>query len=172
MSCPGDNYVVPGANPCISKVFQGTYYKSTTQTLTNSAPWNTDVTFNVKGSWNNENGYITHTSGTKDFTVKVTGLYQLEFHINILRNGASWSPTVNRGISIDIARGSEQGVITTNALQELANYNQQVSGTFYLLAGDVINCRAIVPFTVVSPLIQCVQNTFDLNTYFAWSFIN
>jgi hypothetical protein len=165
------SWLVPGANPAITPLYVGTYYKSVNQSLTNASPWNTDVTFNMLGNWNNTGGYITHVSGTANFTVNVTGLYQLEFNVAILRNGASWSPTVSRGISIDILRGTEQGVITTNALQELANYNQQVSGTFYLLVGDVINCRVINPFTVAIPQIQSVQNIFDLNTFFAWSFI-
>jgi len=154
-------------------VYQATYYKSTAQNLLITG--DTDITFDRVGSWNNPNGYITHTNGTTDFTVVQTGLYQLDFNISVLLNNGSWSPTVARSVSIDITRGTEQGVLTATGLQALANYNQQVNGSYYLVAGDVINCRINNPYTLGTPTppqAQCIQNTFDLNTFFAWQYIS
>jgi hypothetical protein len=153
-------------------VYQATYYKTTTQNLTSG---DTDITFDGVGAWNNPNGYITHTNGTTDFNVVQTGLYQLEFNISVLLNNGTWSPTVSRSVSIDITRGTQQGILSANGLQAVANYNQQVSGSFYLVAGDVINCRVNNPYTLGTPTppqAQGLQNTFDLNTFFNWTYIS
>jgi hypothetical protein len=156
---------------------QATYYKTAVQNLTNSAPWNTDITFDAVGSWNNDGGYITHTSGSSDFTVVQTGLYQLEFNGTVLVNNGTWSTTANRVIAIDITRPSlaEQGVIVTTSLQAVQSYAIQTAGSFYLIAGDVINCRINNAFTLGTPTppqAQCLTNTFDLNTFFTWRFIS
>jgi len=155
-------------------VYQSTYYNSVAQNLTNG---NTDITFDLTGAWNNPNGYITHVSGTKDFTVVQTGLYQLEFNATILLNNGTWSPTISRGIYIDITRPSiaEQNIIGNTSLQAIANYNMQTSATFYLIAGDVINLRINNPYTLGTPTppqAQGITNTFDLNTFFSWRFIS
>jgi len=83
---------------------------------------------------------------------------------------------VNRSIAIDITRPSiaEQGVIATTSLQGVQTYAIQTAGSFYLLSNDVINCRINNPFsagTPTPPQAQCIQNTFDLNTFFTWTFI-
>jgi hypothetical protein len=198
MSC-NDNYLVPGANPCnqttgvqsigagtnvtiggtatvpivnVTAVKQATYYKSVNQNLTSG---NNNITFDLTGTWNNTGGYITHTSGTTIFTVVQTGLYQLEFNISVLLNNGTWSTTIDRSVSIDITRSTQQGVLTANGLQGISNYNQQVNGTFYLIAGDVIVCRVNNPFTLGTPTppqAQGLTSTFDLNTFFTWRFIN
>jgi hypothetical protein len=160
----------------IPTVKQATYYKSAVQNLTASSPWNTDITFDLSGAWNNDGGYITHVDGTTDFTVVQTGLYQLEFNATVLVNNGTWSTAVNRSIAIDITRPSivEQGIIATTSLQGVATYAVQTSGTVYLVAGDVINCRINNAFTLGTPTppqVNCVQSTFDLNTFFTWTFI-
>jgi hypothetical protein len=153
---------------------QATYYKSVNQNLT--IP-NTDITFDQTGAWNNDGGYITHISGTTNFTVVQTGLYQLEFMATILLNNGSISPTVSRGVFIDITRPSiaEQSVISNTGLQAVGNYSTQTIATFYLIAGDVINCRINNPYTLgipTPPQAQGVANTFDLNTFFTWRFLS
>jgi len=159
--------------PPSGAVFQGTYYKSVAQNLTNG---NTDITFDLTGSWNNVGSYITHTNGTTNFTVGITGLYQLEFNASVLLNNGTWSATISRGIFIDITRPSipEQGIIANTSLQAIANYNMQTSSTFYLIVGDVINLRINNPYTLGTPTppqAQGVTNTFDLNTFFTWRYI-
>jgi hypothetical protein len=156
-------------------VYQATYYKTAPQTL--SATGNTDITFESTGAWNNTGGYITHTDGTKDFTVVQTGLYQLEFNAAVLANGAVYSlTTIAKSVAIDITRPAspvpEQSIIINSALQaSLQNYAQCVSATYYLQANDVINLRVGNLFTGGPPTIQPLQNTFDLNTFFTWRFI-
>jgi hypothetical protein len=172
MSCSG-NFVVPGANPCgVIPVYQATYYKSVAQTLVSG---NNDMTFNLSGSWNNVNGYISHTSGSTDFTVHKTGLYLLEFNAFIFANGATWGTGTNKTISIDITRSptSEQAIISQSGLTASAiNYSQCVSATKYLIAGDVINLRLTLTFAAGPPTALGVVNTFDLNTFFTWRFLN
>jgi len=138
---------------------------------------NTDITFDLTGSWNNTGGYVTHTAGTTAFTVVQTGLYQLELNVSVLINNGTWSATVSRGIFIDITRPSiaEQSIIANTSLQATANYAVQSSATFYLVAGDVINCKVNNPYTLgipTPPQAQGLTNTFDLNTFFTWRFIS
>lgn len=157
--------------PAPAAVKQATYYKTAAQNLTSG---NTDITFDATGSWNNDGGYITHTNGTTDFTVVQTGLYQLGFNATILVNTATWATTTNRNIGIDITRSptAEQAVIQNSALQGVQNYTQSTSGYYYLLAGDVINLRVGNTFTGGPPQAQGIANTFDLNTFFTWTFIS
>lgn len=152
-------------------VYSATYYKSTTQTLTSG---NTDVTFDLTGSWNNTGGYITHTNGTTVFTVVQTGLYQLEFNAFVNTNGAAYLTTTNKNVAIDITRGgSEQAVIANTALQASAiNYAQSITSTYFLEAGDVINLRVANTFTGGPPTVAGVLSTFDLNTFFTWTYVS
>ena len=147
----------------------GQYYKSAVQTLTSGS---TDVTFDSSAPWTDVSA-ITQTSPT-DFTVQTSGIYQLEFFATILANGATWTTTSNKGVSIDITRGAipEQVVIPSNALIASAvNYAQQTLGTVSLQVGDVINCRVANTFAGGPAQVQCVQNTYDINTFFNWTLL-
>jgi hypothetical protein len=159
------NFVVPPNNFYIAQ-----YYKSSNQNLT-SGP--TDITFDLTQTWNNTGGYITHTNGSKDFTVVQSGLYKLEWNASIL-GSSSTSTDLLKQISIDITRPPlvEQVTIVQNASVPTArNYGQSVTCTFYLVAGDVINCRVNDIFSGTASALGFV-NTFDLNTWFTWTFIN
>jgi hypothetical protein len=158
--------------PSGGSVYQATYYKSAAQTLTSG---NTDVTFDLTGSWNNTGGYITHTDGTTSFTVVQTGIYQLEFHATVLANGAVYTTTSGKSVGIDITRSptAEQSIIINSALQATGlNYVMSVGSSYYLVAGDVINLRVGNTFTGGPPTLQQLQNTFDLNTFFTWTYIS
>jgi hypothetical protein len=174
----GQDIQLQAVAPPATTVYQATYYKTTAQNLTSG---NTDITFDAVGSWNNDGGYITHVAGTTAFTVVQTGLYQLEFNVVVQINGGSWTnvplSSANKTCNIDITRPSiaEQGILSTTGLQGSQNYGQSVNGTFYLVAGDVLNMRVGNIFTVTGvtpPQAQCLQNTFDLNTFFTWTFIS
>jgi hypothetical protein len=154
-----------------SPIYQATYYKSATQNLTSG---NTDLTFDLSGAWSNAGGYITHTDGTTAFTVVEAGLYQLELNATILANGATWTSTTNKQLSIDITRSpiAEQLVISQNAFMASGtNYLQSLCSTYNLEAGDVINCRVVNTFTGGPAQASGVTNTFDLNTWFSWRFV-
>ena len=160
--------------PPTPQVYQSTYYKTTTQNLTSG---NTDVSFDGVGVWSNPNGYITHTNGTNDFTVVQTGLYQLEFYVVVLLNNGTWTTTNNKTCNIDITRPTipEQGILTNTSLQGVQNYGQSVSGSFYLVSGDVLNMRVGNVFTggvPTPPQILGLLNTFDLNTFFTWTYVS
>jgi len=163
---------VPSGGGGAGPIYQATYYKSVVQNLTSG---NTDMTFDQEASWNNDNGYITHTGGTADFTVVQAGLYQLEWNATISANGATWTTTTNKFISIDVTRSptAEQAIIGQSAFMASGtNYAQSVSSTFNLEAGDVINCRITNTFTGGPPQALGVQNTIDLNTWFTWRFVS
>jgi hypothetical protein len=156
----------------VSVVYQATYYKSAPQNLTSG---DTDITFDLTGSWNNTGGYITHVDGTTAFTVVQGGIYQLEYNAFIFANAATWGTAANKTISIDITRSPtvEQAVISQAFLAASAvNYSQVISTTFYLQAGDVINLRLSGFFTNGPPSALGVVNTFDLNTFFSWTYIS
>jgi hypothetical protein len=122
--------------------------------------------------WNNTGGYITHTNGSTDFIVQQTGLYQLEFNATI--TAATWTDILKQ-ISIDITRSplTEQVTIAQNAsIPTARNYGQSVSVIFYLVTGDIINCRVVNTYTSGTPQAVGFTNTFDLNTWFTWKFIN
>ncbi len=151
---------------------QATYYKSGNQSLNDP---NTDITFDVDASWNNVNDYITHNSGSKDFVVVKSGLYQLEANVSVNANGATWNASLNKVISIDITRSpnAEQIVIGQTALAASGkNYTQGVCSTFNLIAGDIINVRAEGTWATAQPFVQGVQNNIDLNTWFSWRFVS
>ena len=158
------------------QVYQATYYKNSDQNLTSPT---TDVTFDEDGTWNNTGGYITHEGGTTDFTVGITGLYQLEFNANIIAvgTGSSWT-SLNKTISVDITRSPEAEVFAIQqsaSISSGANYSQSLSCTFRLLPNDVINCRISNNFTAGvtgPPYARGLTNTFDLNTFFTWRFIS
>jgi hypothetical protein len=153
-----------------SSVYQATYYKSAVQPMTSGA---NDVTFDEEGSWNNDNGYITHTGGTAAFTVVQAGVYQLEFNASIVSNGATWGTGSNKTINIDITRSpsAETAIISSGCLTSSANnYSQCVSATYALEAGDVINLRVFNVFATAVPDIQG-SSGFDLNTFFTWRYV-
>lgn len=157
------NYVVPQNN-----LFIGQYYKSANQALVSGA---TDITFDRQQPWNNTGSYITHTSGSKDFIVQKTGLYQLEWNVTV--TAATWTDLLKQ-ISIDITRSPivELVTIAQNAsIPTGRNYGQSVTGTFYLVTGDVINFRVVNTYTAGSSLALGFTNTFDLNTWFTWKYI-
>jgi len=153
-------------------LFVGQYYKSVDQTLTNG---NTDITFDLTQPWNNTGGYITHTNGTADFTVVQPGLYQLEFNCGVSANGAVYNlADIGKSVGIDITRIgiAEQFVIVNTALQASGqNYGQSVNTTFNLEVGDIINLRVVNTFTGGPPSARGVLNTFDLNTFFTWTYL-
>ena len=152
--------------------YQATYYKSANQNLTNGS---TDITFDQYATWNNGNGYITHTSGSSNFTVVQAGVYQLEWNASINANGASWNNALNKTISINITRSPEleQLVIGQSALMAIGqNYSQSICSTIKLEVGDVINLQTFLAFSLATPFVQGVLNTYDLNTWFYWRFIS
>ena len=168
---PNGNVTVNSSGGGGGEVFQATYYKSAVQNLTNGS---TDITFDEEGSWNNDNGYITHTGGSADFTVVQAGLYQLEWNTTVQANGATWTTTTSKFISIDVTRSptAEQAVIGQSALiPSPTNYAQSICSTYNLEAGDVINCRIVNAFTGGPPQAQGVLNTIDLNTWFTWRYV-
>ena len=151
---------------------QATYYKSGNQNLINGS---TDITFDQDASWNNANGYITHASGSADFVVVKAGLYQLEWNASVNANGATWNVGTNKVVSIDITRSpiAEQVVIGQTAVTStLTNYTQNVSSTFNLEVGDIINLRIQGNYASATPFAQGVQNTIDFNTWFTWRFVS
>jgi collagen type VII alpha len=153
-------------------LYQSTYYKTTQQNLTNGS---TDITFDGDASWNNSNGYITHTAGSADFIVAQAGLYQLDFNVSVNANGGTWNTSTNKVVSIDITRTptAEQVTIAQTAfVASTQNYTQSVSSTFYFEAGDVINLRHFGNFATATPFIQPLANTFDLNTWFSWRYVS
>jgi len=169
---PGGATGATGAAAPTAPLYQATYYKSANQNLVNGS---TDITFDQDASWNNANGYITHTSGESNFVVVQTGLYQLEWNASVNANGATWNTGTNKVVSIDITRSpiAEQVVIGQTAVAATTtSYTQNVCSTFNLEAGDVINLRIQGSFATATPFAQGVQNTIDFNTWFTWRYVS
>lgn len=173
----GSGILITGTsqNPTISAtspaVYLATYYKTANQNLVSGS---TDITFDATAPWNNTNGYITHTSSSADFTVTKTGIYQLEWNVSIVANGATWNPGTNKVISIDITRSpiAEQIVLSQTAVTATTtDYTQSLCSTFSLVAGDVLNCRIQENFASSTPFARGLTSTYDLNTWFTWRFI-
>ena len=150
-------------------VYTALYYKTTQQNTVNG--FNT-ITFDGTAAWNNTAGYITHVNGTTDFVVVQSGVYQIEFYVNVLANGATFTNT-NRFSDIQLTRGTQQSILgNTCAVATNVNVNMSVVATMYLAAGDVLSCRISQNLTSGTPLIQCLQNVFDYNTFFTWTFLS
>ena len=157
------NFVVP-----VNNLYIGQYFLAANQPLVSGA---TDIKFDSQPTWNNTGGYITHTSGSTNFVVNKSGLYQLEFNTTI--TSATWTDTLKQ-ISIDITRSpfTEQVTIIQNAsIPSARSYGQSVSATFYLVTGDVINCRVTNTYTSGTPQAVGLTNPFELNTWFTWKYI-
>lgn len=164
------SWVVPGANPLTPPLFTAQYYKSVNQNLTNGS---TDITFDLTQTWNNTGSYITHTSGTANFVVVQSGLYQLEFNLTVNANGATWNVGTNKVISIDITRGVTPETVAfgqANNTATLTNYIQSTCATYYLMTGDIINCRCQSNYATATPNAAGAVG-FDLNTWFTWKYI-
>jgi len=169
---PGGATGATGPAAPLALIYQATYYKSVNQSLNNGS---TDITFEEDASWNNTNGYITHTSGSADFVVVQAGLYQLEFNISVNANSGTWNTANNKVVSIDITRSpnGEQAVIGQTAVTASSqNYTQNVCSVFDLKVGDIINLRHFGAYSTASPFVQGVQNVFDLNTWFTWRYVS
>jgi hypothetical protein len=153
-------------------VRQATYYNSVAQTLTNG---NTDLTFDLSGAWNFDDGYITHTDGTDEFTVVQAGLYELDFNTTILANAATWTTALNKSANVLITRvpdGTQSVIVSSAFMASGTNYGHSVSSSYYLEVGDVINLRVSNNFTGGPPTAVGVTNTFDLGTFFSWRYIS
>lgn len=171
ITLPAVSFLNGGGGGGGGTVYQATYYKSVQQNLTNGT---TDMTFDEEGTWNNDNGYITHTGGTADFTVVQAGLYQLEFNATVIANGATWTASLLKQISIDITRSPTPEIVSiaqNASISSGSNYGQNACSTYNLEAGDVINCRVSNNFATATPYAQGVTNTFDLNTWFSWRYV-
>jgi hypothetical protein len=198
MSCPGDNYVVPGANPCagggggggVQTVNGGTnisiagtsinpiinsapimsqYFKTTNQNTTINA---TAVTFDGAQTWNSGLDHIQLTT-PQNFDVLITGIYQLEFCMAVLANSATWANNSSKQAGITITRGTNQVVLAnTTSIPSGFSYNVQVVGTVRLAAGDIVQCiHNATSLNAGTPLLLGLANTFDYNTTFTWTYI-
>ena len=159
------NFVVP-----VNNVFVAQYYKSVNQNLVSGS---TDITFDLTQPWNNTGGFISHTNGTANFTVNQTGLYQLEFNLTVNANSATWNTGTNKVISIDITRIGSAEVVAfgqANNTATTTSYIQSTSATFYLVKGDIINCRCQSNYATATPNAAGAVG-FDLNTWFTWKYI-
>jgi len=208
MSCPGDLYVVPGANTCggggggsgvtslqgitgavnltstdssiqysiggnnlnIEKsLFIAQYYKSTSQIL---ASGSIAITYDSTQTWNNPNGFITHNGFGADFVVVRTGIYQVEFALTVTANSTNWNTV--RTASINIVRGAINNAVLSQGSHPPTNtdYTQQVVGTLYLLAGDIVRCvHTGVNQNGNGVAAIVLLNTFDYNTTFTWTLL-
>jgi hypothetical protein len=204
MSCPGDLYVVPGANPCAgggggvaslqgitgavnltstdssvqftvggqnlnisAPLFIGQYYRVGAESLGSGVD---TITFTNAQTWNNDNGYITASLPSQTFTVVQAGIYQVEFAVTIAGNSATWSGS--RSASIHVTRGTNQSLLqqTVNPISG-QSYFLQIVGTLRLNAGDVITCVHNGTNSSGNVLAVGLQNTFDYNTTFTWTFL-
>lgn len=166
--------VLPQPTPIVTQTYQATYFNSVDQNLISG---NSDISFDSEAGTNNVGGYITHTAGTTTFTVQISGHYFLEFNALILPNNGSWSVTQNRTCGIDVTRApiARQNIFLQTGLQGVQSYAQSVTGSIYLDATDVIQCRVGNVWsagTPVPPQAQGVNNTFNYNTFFTWTYVS
>jgi hypothetical protein len=210
MSCGGDLYVVPGADPCAgggggggvtslqgitgavnltstagtvqysvagnnlnidAPLFIGQYYRTSGEVLVSGVD---TITFQAEQTWNNNPGYITwNTVGGQgnSFTVVQPGVYQVEFALSINANGCTWS--AGRSANISVLRGTNQSLLqqNVNPLSGIG-YSIQIVGTLRLNVGDVITCSHNgVNITGPGVIAVGLQNTFDYNTTFTWTYL-
>jgi len=129
-----------------------------------------NITFTDAQTWNNTNGYITASLPSQSFTVVQAGIYQVEFALTIAGNNATWNGS--RSASIHVTRGTNQSLLQQSVNPLSGNsYYIQVVGTLRLNAGDVITCVHNGNNLTGNVLAVGLQNTFDYNTTFTWTFL-
>jgi hypothetical protein len=161
-------FLVGGQNLNLSAPFYvGQYYRTASETLSSGAD---NITFQAAQTWNNDNGYITINLPAQTFTVVQAGLYQIEFSISIAPNGATWAG--GRYAAVAVLRGTNQSLLQQNGNPVSGNaYAMQVVGTLRLNAGDIINCVHNGNNTAGQVQARGLENGFDYNTTFTWTFL-
>jgi hypothetical protein len=90
----------------------------------------------------------------------------------ITLNGANWLGGTIKQAQIAVIRGTNQVVLASTAVISQNSYNMQVVGTIELLLNDVIQCGHLAQsLTSGTPQLLALQNEFDYNTTFTWTFI-
>ena len=159
--------------PPPTSIYQATYYKTTDQILNSPQ---TNMTFDAAASWNNDGGYITHVTGSDDFNVVQSGLYQLEFNLCVgAGTNGTWDSTYNKTVAIRIIRvGVSEPIYLQNGCLQAENvsYQQSYVTSFYLQANDTLLFTSYLNYTAGSPVALGVQDIYSLNTSASWRFIS
>jgi hypothetical protein len=161
-------YSVGGQNLNISApLYIGQYWRVGAEVLGSGTD---QITFTDAQTWNNTNGYITASLPSQNFTVVQAGIYQVEFALTIGANGATWNG--GRSASISVLRGTNQSLLVQNLTPISGqSYFFQIVGTLRLNAGDVITCTHGGTNLTGNVVAVGLQNTFDYNTTFTWTFL-
>lgn len=146
-----------------------TYYKNSPQNLSTGT---SIITFDNSMSWSNTD-LITQTSPT-EFTVNQSGIYQLEFNIQINPTSATWTDFSKR-IMINLIRNSGNRSICMQYgyANSGAQYGLSVCLTYELLENDVLDCVFFSNHTgqvQVAPINNV--DPHDLNTFFTWRVVS
>jgi hypothetical protein len=107
------------------------------------------------------------------FEVNASGIYQLEGHITVIANGATWS-SMRKTIAFNVVRagsGANAVLINTSSQISPSNYAISAIGSFILFAGDQITFVHTQAGVTGNPQAVGVTSTFDLNTWCAFTFI-
>lgn len=107
------------------------------------------------------------------FTVNVSGLYQLEGHISVAPNGATWTAE-GKSLYFTITRAGSGAIATvTTSTQALTgtSYSIALTGTYPLQQGDQIQLVHGQSGVTGNPLARGLENGFDLNTWVTFTFV-
>ena len=107
------------------------------------------------------------------FVVNASGLYQVEGHISVNPNGATWT-NVQKSLYFTVTRAGSGAIatITASSSQPSGNaYSFAVVGTFQLKQGDQIQLVTTQNGVTGNPLARGLENGFDLNTWVTFTFV-
>ena len=116
------------------------------------------------------NNYISDTS---IFTVNASGLYQMEGHISVNPNGATWT-NLQKQLYFTITRGANPATATCVQSTQVSSgnfYSIALVATFPLLQGDQIQLVHSQSGVTGNPLARGTESGFDLNTWVSFTFI-
>lgn len=153
------------------------FYQSATEALganaLNPIGFDSAATFNSPIITNN----YTASPDQSIFVVNASGLYQMEAHVTVAPNGASWTDP-RKQLYFQVTRNTggmspppQAVIVQTVNIASGTNYSIGVVATFPLIAGDQVQVIHQQNAVTGNPLANGLLNQFDWNTYCSFTFI-
>ena len=107
------------------------------------------------------------------FVANVSGLFQMEAHVSVNPNGATWT-NLQKQIYFQITRGATSNIATCVQSTQVSSggfYTIALVATFPIQQGDQIQVVHSQSGVTGNPLARGLESGFDLNTWVSFTFV-